>query len=91
MRWIRSRCSSVCTCRVTCGPTTCIRSAIRSFVEDNQALVEVGKQVVAPGTQEALDARNTELCVVSMTGDEGREANSSLALPDYQPVSAAKG
>ncbi|TDW17311.1 FAD-dependent monooxygenase [Kribbella kalugense] len=64
---------------------------IRTFVEDNQALVEVGKQVVAPGTQEALDARNTELRAASMTGDEGREANSSLVLPDYRPVSAAKG
>jgi hypothetical protein len=91
MRWIRSRCSSVCTCRVTCGPTTCIRSAIRSFVEDNQALVEIGKRVVAPGTQEALDARNTELRAASMTGDEGREANSSLVLPEYRLPSAAEG
>ncbi|WUJ73085.1 FAD-dependent monooxygenase [Kribbella soli] len=64
---------------------------IRSFVEENQALVEIGKQVVAPSTQEILDARNAQLRAASMTGDQGREANSSLTLPDYLPLSAAQG
>ncbi|MER7248625.1 FAD-dependent monooxygenase [Kribbella sp. NPDC000426] len=58
---------------------------IRAFVEENQALVETGKKFVAPGTQEILDARNAALRAASMTGDEGREANSSLVLPDYAP------
>ncbi|WP_329003717.1 FAD-dependent monooxygenase [Kribbella sp. NBC_00709] len=69
---------------------TAYEERIRTFVEENQALVEIGKRVVAPGTQEVLDARNTALRAASMTGDEGREANSSLVLPDYRP-SAAQG
>lgn len=64
---------------------TAYENRIREFVEDNQALVEIGKQVVAPSTQELLDARNAKLREATMTGDEGREANSGLVLPDYPP------
>ncbi|MFC8825132.1 FAD-dependent monooxygenase [Streptomyces sp. NPDC057137] len=57
----------------------------RDFVEQNQALVTTGGTVVAPRTQEILNARNEALRnPAAMTGDEGRAANTGLILPDYR-------
>ncbi|MFF3755386.1 FAD-dependent monooxygenase [Streptomyces sp. NPDC002018] len=56
----------------------------RDFVEMNQALATAGATVVAPRTQEQLDARNEALRhPAGMTGAEGRAANTGLVLPDY--------
>ena len=56
---------------------------IRSFVEQNQALVEIGRRVLAPTTQELLDTRNQALRGAKVSGEQGRAANTGLVLPDY--------
>jgi 2-polyprenyl-6-methoxyphenol hydroxylase-like FAD-dependent oxidoreductase len=56
----------------------------REFVEKNQALATTGGTVLAPRTQEILDARNDALRnPAALTGAEGRAANTGLVLPDY--------
>ncbi|HEY3563263.1 MAG TPA: FAD-dependent monooxygenase [Kribbella sp.] len=55
----------------------------RAFVEQNQALVDVGRSSLAPDTQELIDARNNALRSAAPAGAEGREAHSALVLPEY--------
>ncbi|MFJ2864322.1 FAD-dependent monooxygenase [Kitasatospora sp. NPDC087314] len=56
----------------------------RHFVERNQALATSGGAVVAPSTQDMLDARNEALRnTTDLTGAEGRAAHTGLILPDY--------
>ncbi|MDH6705797.1 2-polyprenyl-6-methoxyphenol hydroxylase-like FAD-dependent oxidoreductase [Kitasatospora sp. MAA19] len=56
----------------------------RHFVEQNQALATSGGTVVAPSTQDMLDARNEALRnTTDLTGAEGRAAHTGLILPDY--------
>ncbi|MET9273850.1 FAD-dependent monooxygenase [Kribbella sp. NPDC003557] len=62
---------------------TAYEQRIRGFVEQNQALVEIGRSSLTPETQELIDARNEALNSESMTGDQGREANTALQLPEY--------
>ncbi len=57
---------------------------IRDFVEQNQALVEIGRRVLAPTTQELLDTRNQALRGAKVSGEQGRAANTGLVLPDYR-------
>ncbi|MGC4941198.1 FAD-dependent monooxygenase [Kribbella sp. DT2] len=68
---------------------------IRDFVEQNQALVDVGRRVVAPNTQELLDARDETLRAAGQSGERtgsdgtalsaehSRSVHSGLVLPDY--------
>ncbi|MFJ2217543.1 FAD-dependent monooxygenase [Streptomyces sp. NPDC101062] len=68
---------------------TAYEKKTRAFVELNQALATAGGGVVAPRTQEQLDARNAALRAPSRrlpSGDLGHEANSALVLPDYGPA-----
>jgi 2-polyprenyl-6-methoxyphenol hydroxylase-like FAD-dependent oxidoreductase len=62
---------------------TAYEQRIRGFVEQNQALVDIGRSSLAPETQELIDARNAALRSAAMTGDQGREAKSALVLPEY--------
>ncbi|ACK49361.1 monooxygenase FAD-binding [Methylocella silvestris BL2] len=62
----------------------------RPFVEMNQALVEEGKHIMIPDTQEELDARNAMFRRMAETpvGNvvrkaDSRQIHSALALPDY--------
>ncbi|GAB3821366.1 FAD-dependent monooxygenase [Kribbella italica] len=57
---------------------------IRHFVEENQAVVEVGRRILAPTTQALLDTRNQALRASAEDGHQGRAANTGLVLPDYQ-------
>ncbi|GAB2588153.1 FAD-dependent monooxygenase [Kribbella endophytica] len=62
---------------------TAYHHRIRHFVEQNQALVEIGRRVLAPTTQELLDTRNQALRGAHVSGEQGRAANTGLVLPDY--------
>jgi 2-polyprenyl-6-methoxyphenol hydroxylase-like FAD-dependent oxidoreductase len=68
---------------------TAYEQRIRAFVEQNQALVEIGRSSLTPETQELIDARNEALRSATVTGERGREANAALQLPNY--TSAAEG
>ncbi|NLU72483.1 FAD-dependent oxidoreductase [Streptomyces sp. HNM0575] len=59
---------------------------VRGFVELNQALATAGGDVVAPRTQQQIDTRNEALLHHTdlTSGQQGREANTALALPDYE-------
>jgi 2-polyprenyl-6-methoxyphenol hydroxylase-like FAD-dependent oxidoreductase len=62
----------------------------RPFVEMNQALVDEGKKIMIPDTQEDIDARNeairkmaAEAGSTGLRKDSSRQAHGALALPDY--------
>ncbi len=62
----------------------------RPFVEMNQALVEEGKHILIPNTQEDLDARNAMLREMAdepvreaVRKEGSRQVHSALSLPDY--------
>jgi 2-polyprenyl-6-methoxyphenol hydroxylase-like FAD-dependent oxidoreductase len=63
---------------------------VRPFVEVNQALVEEGKRIMIPDTQEEIDARNemfrkmaAEASGKVLQKDSSRQIHSALTLPDY--------
>jgi 2-polyprenyl-6-methoxyphenol hydroxylase-like FAD-dependent oxidoreductase len=63
---------------------------VRPFVEMNQALVEEGKRIMIPDTQEEIDARNemfrkmaAEASGKVLQKDSSRQIHSALTLPDY--------
>lgn len=57
----------------------------REFVELNQALATGGGGSLLPGTDEELTLRNEALQdPAQLPGDQGRTANSALALPTYE-------
>lgn len=57
---------------------------VRGFVEQNQALVDVGRSSLAPDTQELIDARNRALRSTTVDRTDRQEAHSALVLPDYR-------
>jgi 2-polyprenyl-6-methoxyphenol hydroxylase-like FAD-dependent oxidoreductase len=65
---------------------TAFERRIRTFVEQNQALVDKGRSGLTPGTQELIDARNAALRSGAMSNDELAEAKSALDLPDYEAM-----
>ncbi|WP_283806080.1 FAD-dependent monooxygenase [Bradyrhizobium sp. LTSP849] len=62
---------------------------VRPFVEMNQALVDEGKRIMIPDTQEEIDVRNEMLRKMAAEGskvlekDSSRQIHSALTLPDY--------
>jgi 2-polyprenyl-6-methoxyphenol hydroxylase-like FAD-dependent oxidoreductase len=62
---------------------------MRPFAEQNQALVKLGKQSIAPATPTRLFIRNALFKLVpllmklGLAGREGQKANVGLTLPDY--------
>ncbi|MGW0854077.1 FAD-dependent oxidoreductase [Streptomyces sp. NPDC002690] len=59
-------------------------SALREFVEANQALAHSGLAVLAPRTAEDLAARDKALAEPTIaSGEEGRSINAALELREY--------
>jgi 2-polyprenyl-6-methoxyphenol hydroxylase-like FAD-dependent oxidoreductase len=63
---------------------------VRPFVEMNQALVDEGKRIMIPDTQEEIDTRNEMFRKMALEAggkilqkDSSRQIHSSLTLPDY--------
>jgi 2-polyprenyl-6-methoxyphenol hydroxylase-like FAD-dependent oxidoreductase len=63
---------------------------VRPFVEMNQALVDKGKRIMIPDTQEEIDARNEMFRKLAAEGggkvlqkENSRQIHSALTLPDY--------
>jgi 2-polyprenyl-6-methoxyphenol hydroxylase-like FAD-dependent oxidoreductase len=63
---------------------------VRPFVEMNQALVDDGKRIMIPDTQEEIDARNEMFRKMAaeaggkvLAKDSSRQIHSALTLPDY--------
>jgi 2-polyprenyl-6-methoxyphenol hydroxylase-like FAD-dependent oxidoreductase len=64
---------------------TAYEHRIRDFVEQNQALVDVGRSVVAPGTEELLQARNEALRAAGRSGKQSEPADSGLSAEHGGP------
>jgi 2-polyprenyl-6-methoxyphenol hydroxylase-like FAD-dependent oxidoreductase len=63
---------------------------VRPFVEMNQALVDEGKRIMIPDTQEEIDARNEMFRTMAadargkvLKKDSSRQIHSALTLPEY--------